>query len=107
MAGWKAKGRLEISHPGLVLVSVALCLLLANSYRDYFHQWASSTGLYSAFDTEFVELAAHLRSDGTEQEGGMVIASEYALHPTVTYLAPRARDYRWATLHKRSSYRTA
>ncbi len=87
--GWKSL------TPGLVLVGVALCLLFANSYRDYFQRWAGSSELYSAFDTEFVELADYLRAYGAEQKG-VVIASEYPFHPTVTYLAPRTRDYRWA-----------
>lgn len=99
---WWVDERLRVGWrlftPGLVLVSVALCLLFANSYRDYFHRWASSTGLYSAFDTEFVELAAHLQSYGSEEKDRVVIAAEYPFHPTVTYLAPRARDYRWVDL---------
>ena len=90
--GWKSL------TPGLVLVSVGLCLLFANSYRDYFHRWASSAELYSAFDTEFVELASHLQSYGSEQEGRVVIATEYPFHPTVTYLATRTRDYHWVNL---------
>jgi hypothetical protein len=86
-AGWFA---------GLGVAVIALALTFGFAFNDYFNVWAKSDELYTAFETDYTDLAAYLRDKPADRS--TLVASELLNYPTIVYLAPNTLNYAWANI---------
>jgi hypothetical protein len=81
---------------GAGVAIVAVALIFSFAFNDYFNVWAKSDELYTAFETDYTELAAYLKDKPADRS--TLIASELLNYPTIIYLAPNTLNYAWANV---------